>query len=209
MLDRDLREPSWHESLRDFDAVLSATAALHWLTEDELPRRYRDLTAVLRPGGVFANRDHVPIEDARLQEAAERALDAHLERELAAGAESYELWYERLAARRRPRPSTPRAGAALRRAERRALAACVLAPGAPPRRRLRVRRHRLALGERRRARRRQLIGFSQSISRNRAKSVSAEQTVRPCSIASAASCASEIRFPRSWYPRISELNTSE
>jgi hypothetical protein len=41
-------------------------------------------------------------------------------------------------------------------------------------------------------------GLTHWTSRKRAKSVSAEQTVRPCSIASAARCASLTRFPRSW-----------
>ncbi len=96
ILDRDLRRPSWLEGLpAGVDAVLSATA-LHWLSEEALARLYRDLAGLVRPGGVFANRDHFPIEDPRLSEAAERALAAHLERELAAGAESYEQWYERL-----------------------------------------------------------------------------------------------------------------
>jgi SAM-dependent methyltransferase len=96
VLDRDLREASWREGLdRGFDVVLSATA-LHWLSEEEIERLYRGLAEVVRPGGVFANRDHYPIEDPRLTEAAERALDVHLERELAAGAESYERWYQRL-----------------------------------------------------------------------------------------------------------------
>src|SRR5438874_200394 len=45
-------------------------------------------------------------------------------------------------------------------------------------------------------------GFSQRSSRKRAKSVSAEHTFRPCSIANAANWASEIRLPRRWWSRI-------
>jgi hypothetical protein len=41
-------------------------------------------------------------------------------------------------------------------------------------------------------------GLIQRTSRNRAKSESAEQTVSPCSMASAASSPSDTRFPRSW-----------
>lgn len=96
VLDRDLRDPSWQEGLGEFDAVLSATA-LHWLTEARLERVYHELADVVRAGGVFANRDHFPLEEQRLHDAAERALEAHLEREVAAGAERYEQWYERLA----------------------------------------------------------------------------------------------------------------
>ena len=42
------------------------------------------------------------------------------------------------------------------------------------------------------------VGSSQATSLKRAKSVSAEQTVKPFSMASAASSASETRFPRNW-----------
>ena len=96
VVDRDLREPSWREGLGEFDAVLSATA-LHWLSEERLELVYRDVAGIVRPGGVFANRDHFPIEEQRLHDAGERALERHLEREVSTGAETYAQWYERLA----------------------------------------------------------------------------------------------------------------
>ena len=49
----DLREAGWRAQVPDgFDAVISATA-LHWLTEGELAGLYRQLSRLLRPGGLF------------------------------------------------------------------------------------------------------------------------------------------------------------
>ena len=58
----DVRDPAWAEGLQpgSFDAVLSATA-IHWLQLDEVVRLYRTLADLLRPGGVFANADHMPV----------------------------------------------------------------------------------------------------------------------------------------------------
>src|ERR671930_444727 len=74
VLELDLREPAWTAGLGGpFDAVLTATA-LHWFHEKELLGLYQALTTVLRPGGVFANRDHMPIEDPALAAAADEAV---------------------------------------------------------------------------------------------------------------------------------------
>lgn len=61
IVEQDLREPGWGEALglyRQADAVVSTTA-LHWLTEAELASLYRDCAALLRPGGVLINGDHL------------------------------------------------------------------------------------------------------------------------------------------------------
>jgi SAM-dependent methyltransferase len=58
----DLREPDWQATLEPgFDAVLTATA-MHWLAADRLARVYRDIHALLAPGGVFVNADHMDDE---------------------------------------------------------------------------------------------------------------------------------------------------
>ena len=54
------------------DAVVSTTA-LHWLTRPELAAVYRDVGALLRPGGVLVDGDHQDVGDARLT-AVERAV---------------------------------------------------------------------------------------------------------------------------------------
>ena len=58
----DLRDPTWIEALPDqqVDAVLTATA-LHWLPHDVVRRVYRDLGRVVRPGGVVAHAEEMPL----------------------------------------------------------------------------------------------------------------------------------------------------
>lgn len=61
--DADLGDPGWRAKLPagDFDAVLTATA-LHWLPADRVAALYGEIREVLRPGGIFANADHMPEE---------------------------------------------------------------------------------------------------------------------------------------------------
>ena len=44
------------------DAVLTATA-LHWLSESTVRRLYTDLARLIRPGGVFAHAEVMPMVD--------------------------------------------------------------------------------------------------------------------------------------------------
>jgi SAM-dependent methyltransferase len=79
--DLDLRTAGWSTGLRlerAPDAAVSTTA-LHWLPEAALLALYTELAALLRPGGVLLNGDHLRQDDSssRLQRL-ERAL---LERE--------------------------------------------------------------------------------------------------------------------------------
>ena len=64
--DLDLRTPGWSAGLkldRQPDAAVSTTA-LHWLTESALRALYSELAALLRPGGVLLNGDHLVEDDA-------------------------------------------------------------------------------------------------------------------------------------------------
>ena len=60
----DLRSPSWSEGLSKgpVDAVITATA-LHWLPETAVRRLYRDLAMIIRPGGLFAHAEYMPLSE--------------------------------------------------------------------------------------------------------------------------------------------------
>jgi SAM-dependent methyltransferase len=60
-VDAKLGAPRWTTALpaRRYDAAVSTTA-LHWLTDTDLARLYRDLGRLVRRGGVFLNGDFLP-----------------------------------------------------------------------------------------------------------------------------------------------------
>jgi SAM-dependent methyltransferase len=94
--DRDLREPGWAGALsldRAADAAVSTTA-LHWLDGAQLRAMYAELAAVLGPGGLMLDGDHLKEDEAavpalaRLGDAvSERAAHRRL-----AGREHQEDW---------------------------------------------------------------------------------------------------------------------
>jgi SAM-dependent methyltransferase len=98
----DLTERDWAAGLpvATFDAVLSTTA-LHWLAPDVLARVYRDLGALIRPGGLFLNGDHMaypPHEGtfARLAGTLKERRRASAFSDT--GAEDWETWWDALRA---------------------------------------------------------------------------------------------------------------
>ena len=60
----DLRDPGWGDALPDrrVDAVVAATA-LHWLPEDVVRRLYSDLAGLVRPDGVVAHSERMPLDE--------------------------------------------------------------------------------------------------------------------------------------------------
>jgi len=65
--DLDLRVPGWPAELgldRPADAAVSTTA-LHWLEPSALRAMYAGLAAVLRPGGLVLNGDHLTEDEAQ------------------------------------------------------------------------------------------------------------------------------------------------
>ena len=60
----DLRTPTWIDAVPEeqVDATLTTTA-LHWLPEDAVRRLYRDLARLVRPGGVVAHAEVMPLAD--------------------------------------------------------------------------------------------------------------------------------------------------
>jgi SAM-dependent methyltransferase len=108
-LDVDLRSPGWEARLglgpgSQVDAVVSTTA-LHWLTAAELRELYRALASLLRPGGLFADGDHLRLDEtenpvlARVDRALEEREDRRRFPDGHAGrAEDWEQWWQAVAA---------------------------------------------------------------------------------------------------------------
>ncbi|MEU4688362.1 class I SAM-dependent methyltransferase [Actinoplanes sp. NPDC023714] len=101
IVDADLGDPAWRTKLPHdgFDAVLTATA-LHWLPAERVSALYAEIREVLRPGGVFANADHMP-EEGLPSLSVQLRDHARAEREAryAAGAStSWPEWWARAAA---------------------------------------------------------------------------------------------------------------
>ncbi|HVB13820.1 MAG TPA: class I SAM-dependent methyltransferase [Candidatus Dormibacteraeota bacterium] len=90
----DLRLTDWSSSLPagTFDAVVSATA-LHWLAPDALAAVYRSVAGLLRPGGLFADADYVPLLATPHLDQAAAALSASSD----GAGEGWEEWWERVA----------------------------------------------------------------------------------------------------------------
>jgi trans-aconitate methyltransferase len=94
-LEADLRTDDWARTLPNggYDAILSSTA-LHWLQRDELVRLFDRLPALLAPGGLFLNADHLPVGRGRIATASHARKQQESDRKLAApGAESWEAYW--------------------------------------------------------------------------------------------------------------------
>lgn len=98
----DLRGSGWVEELRGLlpspaDAVVSTTA-LHWLTEAELAAVYAGAAALLRPGGVLVNGDHLADDAGRVDTLA-RAVGAGRDGRVGVGdGEEWAPWWEAVGA---------------------------------------------------------------------------------------------------------------
>ena len=98
-VDADLRTPGWSASLRldrQPDAAVSTTA-LHWLREPVLAAVYAEVAALLRPGGVVLNGDHMTEDDSapRLASLGRALIDREDRRRRSGTApETWEAWWE-------------------------------------------------------------------------------------------------------------------
>ena len=96
-VEADLAAPDWPTRLGTsaLDAVLSTTA-LHWLSAEALEQVYRQLGALIRPGGVFLNGDNIafPLAMEAMGRAAKMLQTQQKARTPAvAQAETWEQWW--------------------------------------------------------------------------------------------------------------------
>jgi len=119
--DLDLRTPGWSGGLnldRQPDAAVSTTA-LHWLTEPALRALYAELAALLRPGGLLLDGDHLRVDekDSPVLAQLEHAMTEREDRRRFPDGhdESWRGWWEAVAAD--PRLADAAAERARRRVE--------------------------------------------------------------------------------------------
>ncbi len=101
-VEADLQVPGWSATLgldRPVDAAVSTTA-LHWLSPEGLAAMYAEVAAVLRPGGLLLNGDHLAEDEVTAPTLTRlgRALNEREERRLTAGragqAEDWKAWWQ-------------------------------------------------------------------------------------------------------------------
>ncbi|RZS36528.1 methyltransferase family protein [Herbihabitans rhizosphaerae] len=74
------------------DAAVSTTA-LHWVPEHDLVALYRRLAAVMRPGGVLVNGDHIEDDQPTISELASAVRDGRETRTGVTDNENWEQWW--------------------------------------------------------------------------------------------------------------------
>ncbi|PZG23365.1 class I SAM-dependent methyltransferase [Nonomuraea aridisoli] len=96
VIDADLAEPGWsrHFATWRFDAVLTSTA-LHWLSPRQLLGVYTELAAILPPGAILLNADHLRFgpEHPTLTEVSARHDEQVQRAAFAAGARTWQEWW--------------------------------------------------------------------------------------------------------------------
>ena len=105
LVDADLTDDGWPDAVRDanggeaFDAAVSTTA-LHWLLPHQLVRVYGQAARLLAPGGILCNGDHFRFdgEHPTLRHVAEDHDRATQEAAFAAGAPTWDAWWEEVRA---------------------------------------------------------------------------------------------------------------
>lgn len=111
----DLADPSWTGALPPVVHAAVSTTALHWMGRDALGALYRSLAERTAPGGVFANADHMPLPDERMDALADAVARGRTARAGVDGREGWGAWWDAvladdrlgpIRAERRPAPQT-------------------------------------------------------------------------------------------------------
>ncbi|GAA1167884.1 class I SAM-dependent methyltransferase [Streptomyces hebeiensis] len=98
-VDTEIGAAGWTEDLglrRPVDAAVSTTA-LHYLSEAALRRTYAQLAAMLRPGGVLINADHLRQTGARHARIAAHVGRCRARRQRVSAHEDWDTWWAAVA----------------------------------------------------------------------------------------------------------------
>lgn len=98
-IDADVTAAGWTDALSPVEVIDAAvsTTALHWVPPEQLATLYADLAALLRPGGMLVNGDHLRLADRALAELAEAAEQGRAERAGVTGNEDWSTWWDAIA----------------------------------------------------------------------------------------------------------------
>ncbi|MFT4395312.1 class I SAM-dependent methyltransferase [Gordonia lacunae] len=91
----DLGDPGWADGLRDLpvSAIVTSTA-LHYPSVPVLATIYRECAALLRPGGMLVNADHLVPDTAGLRDVASVIGDRAADRQDVRGQETWVQWWD-------------------------------------------------------------------------------------------------------------------
>lgn len=93
-VETDLGGTDWLDQVPTSIHAAVSTTALHWLEPDQLAALYRTLGALLRPGGVFVNGDHLPSGDEALTGLARLVRERRAARVGVTENEEWSAWWE-------------------------------------------------------------------------------------------------------------------
>ncbi|WP_201787178.1 trans-aconitate 2-methyltransferase [Actinoplanes sp. TFC3] len=95
VVDADLATPDWPATLDARPGAVLSSTALHWLSPAQLLAVYQAAAALLPPGGVLLNADHLRFDDSSptLRDLAGRHDETTQREGFAAGALDYAAWY--------------------------------------------------------------------------------------------------------------------
>lgn len=98
IVEADVAQPGWSRELpNDFDLVVTSTA-LHWLDQDALVQLYGEAAALIVPGGMFMNADHLPQTEPTVRRLSEELTTTWQDANFAGGAETHSGFHEAAAA---------------------------------------------------------------------------------------------------------------
>lgn len=98
IVEADVASSGWSRQVADGVQLVVTSTALHWLESDALVRLYGELAALIVPGGLFLNADHLPPSEPTIRRLGEDLTSSWQEANFSGGAETHGDFHEAAAA---------------------------------------------------------------------------------------------------------------